>query len=311
MTRILRPLFATVSTLAVLALAPAGASALVTFDPIGNGGYTNAESVVINYSDPGGLTGANCILDGLGPVPCSNSSATLTGLSEGVHSLVVNGVVLVQGECVAWMPPDNIVCVGWSMTGVPTNGGVGFTVDRTAPVVSISNGPAEGSSSTQTSASFGINASDGTVACRLDGATVACGASADLSSLSVGTHQLVVTSTDEAGNVGTATRSFSVTAASVPPAVPKLLSVPKSVKVGAKIKLSVSCPDGCTIAVVVKRGSAKAFKGSIVVPAGATSATFSPKSSLTRSLKKALKAKKKVVAVFSLAGVSKSSRIKK
>lgn len=318
MNRNFRLMFSAVSLVALFALAPSSASAL-TIDQIGNGGFTNADPVTVSYGDPGGLSGANCILDAGVSVLCTNSGVELGGLAEGQHTLVVNAVVLTQGPCIAWIPPENVVCVGWSQIGTPVQASATFTVDRTAPTLSLTGGPAEGSTSTLTSAAFTIDGGDGTVACTLDGAPVTCGVSADLTALTIGAHQFVVSSTDQAGNVSTATRNFVVMAPAggAPPAptpaaaAGRILSAPKSVKVRAKIRLKIACPDGCTITVEYKGAGKKRLQQTLVLTAGATTATFKPTRSISRKLATALKKHKRVSAVFTLAGgASKSTRIK-
>lgn len=321
MPQILRTTLATVIATAALALSPALASAL-TIQPVGTGGFTNADPVAISWTnDAGPLVNASCVLDS-NIVTCSTSSIQLNGLAEGTHSLTVNGVHLVNGECMTWIPipPDNqMICVGWTQVGVNSADSISFTVDRTAPVVSITGGPGEGASTTQTTASFGVSASDGTVTCELDGAPLACAATAELTSLGLGAHQFSASSVDLAGNVGTATRNFTVIAGPVPggdsgtpAATQKTLSAPKSAKLGKKIKLKVTCPEGCKVAVAFKTGKGKPVKaGTIVVRPGATTATFTPKRALTRKLKQALAKRKKVVAVFTLDRAAKTSRIKK
>jgi hypothetical protein len=313
MTHTLRLLLLTLTAAVSVALTPAAAPAL-SVDPVGNNGFTNVDPVTVVFGDPSGINSANCMVDGVGPPTSCSSPVSLGGLGEGAHSLSVTAVVIVQGPpCMVYAPPPFAdQCVSWTMTPTYPSASVNFTVDRTPPVVSITGGPAEGSSSAATTAAFGISADSGTVTCKLDSAIVACGATADLSGLAVGAHTFEVTAEDEAGNIGSAARSFTVTTPPIgEPAIPKILSAPKSAKVGAKIKLKVSCPDGCRIAVVIKRKGGT-IKSSINVAPGATTATFKPKSSVTRKLKSDLKKKRKVVISFTPAGgKSKSVKIKK
>lgn len=304
MPRSVRLLTTLAVALCLSAFGAASASAL-SINSIQNGEHTNSTNLTITYSDPSGLTGANCVLDSSTPVACDATSAPLGNLSEGAHSLLVQGLVLMQGPCIAWMPPEMTVCVGWSMISSPVSATVSFTVDRTAPVVSITSGPGEGSSSTSTSASFGIDAGDGTVSCTIDGNSVSCGSTVDLTGLSAGAHQLVVSSTDLAGNVGSAVRNFVVAAAGAgdPPAKPeaKILSAPRSWKLGKKLMMNVLCPQGCKIAVVFKQKGARNLKASFTVKAGATTTTFSPNKKLMKKLKKVVKSHK-IVATFSVEG---------
>lgn len=220
MTRPFRHFLVLLITAAAFAIVPT-AGAAISFGQIGNGGFTNDANVVVTYSDPNGILPAstNCILDSSSSVTCSTSSADLGALAEGTHTLLVNAMYMaMMPPCMIWAdPPANTICASMTPTPLPTSGSVTFTVDRTAPALQITSGPAEGSSSTQTTASFGIDAGDGTATCTLDGTVVTCGTAAELTGLTVGEHELVVTSTDQAGNAATATRRFTVSA---PPATP-------------------------------------------------------------------------------------------
>lgn len=322
------------------ALLPAGASALTINSPQ-DGGHTNAADVIVSYSDPDTLINPACalneIVNGEDQPPvlktCSVTSADLGALAEGEYHFVVVATYK-DMWCVAYdnpLFPDE--CTSWSTTIETRNAAIDFTVDRTPPTISLTGGPDEGSSSTSATASFGINANDGAVTCKLDGAPFSCtSTAADLTNLTPGAHQVVVTATDQAGNTGTDTRSFTVTAASTggggtggtgsagggnPPAsggaakvTPAITSAPKSAKPGKKIRLGVTCPDGCRIAVAFK-GTAKKLTASITVKPGATTVSYSISKSALKAIRKALKSHKKVTAVFTPAGgVAKKVTIK-
>jgi CSLREA domain-containing protein len=99
-----------------------------------------------------------------------------------------------------------------------------FTVDTTGPTITFTSGPADGSSSTGTSASFGFSATEpATFVCSLDGATFAsCSSPFTVSSLGVGSHTVQVRGTDAVGNIGPiASRSFTVTSPPSPPPAKK------------------------------------------------------------------------------------------
>jgi hypothetical protein len=92
--------------------------------------------------------------------------------------------------------------------------------DTTAPDTSITSGPQ--SSTTSTSASFGIAASESgaALACKLDsGSWGACSSPKSYSGLAVGSHTFAVRATDAAGNVDAtpATQSWTVEAVTPPP----------------------------------------------------------------------------------------------
>jgi hypothetical protein len=96
--------------------------------------------------------------------------------------------------------------------------------DTTPPETTITSGPAEGSSTTSTSASFTLASSEsGTFQCALDGAAWStCSSSQSYSGLSAATHTFQARATDSAGNVDPtpATRSWTVTAVAPPPPPP-------------------------------------------------------------------------------------------
>jgi hypothetical protein len=88
--------------------------------------------------------------------------------------------------------------------------------DTTAPETSISNGPAQDSTTESTSATFEFGSTEaGTFECSLDGAAFsACTSPAALSGLAVGPHTFRVRSRDGSGNVDAtpATRAWTVKA---------------------------------------------------------------------------------------------------
>lgn len=94
-----------------------------------------------------------------------------------------------------------------------------FSVDKANPSVDITGGPANGSTTVDTTPAITIAAEAGaTLVCRLDaGAYEACsGASFDLPELSEAEHTLEVYAIDAAGNVGgPASRTFTVVSGSV------------------------------------------------------------------------------------------------
>lgn len=330
MTRSVRSLILLIGVLVCMALLASSAPAL-TITSIPPDGHTNANPVVVSYSDPDTLINYACALmrfteAGAQPpelVPCSSSSVDLGALAEGEYMLSVQALWY-YSFCVEYHPifPDECIALSTSFETRGTE--VNFFVDRTAPMVSLSGGPAEGSSSTDTSASFAVTATDGTITCKLDGATIPCGTISNLTGLSVGTHQLTVTATDRAGNADTKARNFTVLGTggatnppgSAPPAgggattraTPVITSAPRFVKLGKKIKLGVACPDGCRIAIVFS-GAGKRLTGSIVVKPGATAVSYSISKSGVRAVRKALRSKKKVTATFTPDGGGSAKKV--
>jgi large repetitive protein len=122
-----------------------------------------------------------CSLDGAALAPCT-SPVTHHGLGEGEHTFTV----------VATDTAGN----------VSSPASYTWTVDSTAPTVTITSGPAELTSATSASFTFSANEA-ATFECSLDGATLAtCTSPAVYSGLGLGDHTFTVVATDMAGSVG-------------------------------------------------------------------------------------------------------------
>jgi hypothetical protein len=98
-----------------------------------------------------------------------------------------------------------------------TSSTVTVTVDKTAPVLGMTSGPAEGSSSMATTAAFAFTVAEANldhVSCRIDDliGEDCPSLSAAYAGLSVGQHQFKVTGYDKAGNETTLTRVWTVVA---------------------------------------------------------------------------------------------------
>src|SRR5207244_11840189 len=88
-----------------------------------------------------------------------------------------------------------------------------FTVDTIAPDVTISSGPADGSTSSDRNPSFSFvsNESGASLSCQLDSSGFApCSPPYAASQLATGQHSFQVSATDEAGNVGSAPRTWRI-----------------------------------------------------------------------------------------------------
>jgi RTX calcium-binding nonapeptide repeat (4 copies)/Glycosyl hydrolase catalytic core len=88
-----------------------------------------------------------------------------------------------------------------------------FTVDAITPGVTISSGPADGSTSSDgnPSFSFASNESGASLSCQLDSSGFApCSSPYAASQLANGQHSFQVRATDEAGNVGSAARTWRI-----------------------------------------------------------------------------------------------------
>ena len=147
---------------------------------------TNVAIATVGFTVTGATT-ITCQVDSGAPAACA-SPFTTAKLSDGAHAVTVRGV-------------DE---VGNAGTGAAT-----FVVDTVAPTVTFTSKPANPSNSS--SASFGFTVSDGTVTCKLDsGAFGACSSPDALAGLSDGSHTFTVQAVDTAGNVGSASFTWTV-----------------------------------------------------------------------------------------------------
>ncbi|HET7531013.1 MAG TPA: Ig-like domain-containing protein [Mycobacteriales bacterium] len=162
---------------------------------VADAGATNDTRPTIGFSTDGTGTEATatCAVDGRAPVTCADSFQPPTALAEGSHTVTVQVTDAAGNQAQA------------SRT---------FTVDTTAPSVSIGAGPANGSAQHVTSAHFFFSTESGTsVDCRFDtGDWGLCSGTGDdqVAGLADGAHTWRVRATDRAGNATTATRTFTV-----------------------------------------------------------------------------------------------------
>jgi len=154
------------------------------------------------------LTGATT--DSGQPIEVSFNGAyyTLTP-SAGFWSLVlVPGEELAEGSYTATASSTDAV----DNPGAATTGTV--VVDLTAPVISITSGPAEGGSiASSTPASFGFTVVDTlstTVVCAFDADLLLPCTSPFSSTLSSGAHSFIINASDAANNIVGVTRTFTV-----------------------------------------------------------------------------------------------------
>lgn len=133
-----------------------------------------------------------CSLDGAPFTPCT-SPWTVAQLAQGDHGFAVRAI---DGAGHA----------------DPTPATRAWTVDTVAPEVTISGGPADGGTSGPRVA-FVLAASDGALACSLDGGAFAGCPSPAAFSLPAGPHRLRVRATDAAGNAATVAREWTVVCA--------------------------------------------------------------------------------------------------
>jgi hypothetical protein len=136
-----------------------------------------------------------CRVDGGAFTPCA-SPATTAPLSNAAHTFAV-----VAAD--AWGNID------------PSPATRSFTVDTTPPDTTITSGPANGTTITTPTATFGFTSSEAgsTFKCKVDGAAYSpCSSPVTTPPLASGGHTFTVVATDGAGNAdpSPATRSFAV-----------------------------------------------------------------------------------------------------
>jgi outer membrane protein assembly factor BamB len=178
-------------------------------------GYTYYYGPNIQFSSSDSQAQFRCTLDGT-PETCSGfgSSSYETGeLADGSHTFSVTAVspVGVAG------PPATVI----------------WTVDNDDPVVTINSNPP--STTAATAGTFTFSAKDATAVtyqCAIwanyysyDATYTSCSSPYQTGNLSPGNYTFAVQATDEAGNVGSATYSWTITAPPAPP-VPSINSGP-------------------------------------------------------------------------------------
>jgi len=170
------------------------------------GGYTNATTVPLTFTTDADVPAANrkCGIQGGALATCGSPFApTLPNAGS------VTYVVEVTDD------------VGNKATATRQ-----FTVDRTAPTASFTDGPDEGATVGTTAVTISFTTADAspkTVTCAVDGgAHAACTTATPhtLSGLSDGTHSLTVKVADAAGNVLEIKRTFAVKSVVVEPDKP-------------------------------------------------------------------------------------------
>jgi hypothetical protein len=168
----------------------------ITTAPSNPSGSTDA-SISFTATDSDGIASLECQLDGGAWEACS-SPVSYTGLSDGEHTVTVRAT-------------DNV-----GNTGSASHT---WTIDTALPVVSITTAPDDPSGSTEASISFTATDSDGiaSLECQLDdGAWEPCSSPVSYTGLNDGEHTVTVRATDNVGNTGSASHTWTVD--SIPPA---------------------------------------------------------------------------------------------
>lgn len=164
------------------------------------------------FSYPGAIS-YTCALDGAAGAACT-SPFDLTGLVDGAHSFTVTASYMGMGQTCVPMPPGPDLCFPTPVVSTSDVAGAAFTIDTTAPVVTIVSGPKNRSARKSTNATFAFMSSEHAVtfSCKLDTVLIApCASPLRLKKLRVGLHRLEVQARDAVGNSSAVhTRLFAV-----------------------------------------------------------------------------------------------------
>jgi hypothetical protein len=210
------------------------------------GSETTSTTATFSFTSTAkGKTEFRCSLDGATATACS-SGVTYVDLNTGAHSFSVYSV---DRHGTADPTPATR---SWSIVSSDPDPP---PPDTTAPDTSITAGPADGSSTTSTSASFSFDGSDDVgvtgYECNLDGSSwSACSSPKAFSGLSVDAHTFSVRAKDAAGNVdpSPATRTWTVSESgdvyTVPSSVPSGCSTDATSQILSWI---ASVPNGSTL----------------------------------------------------------------
>ncbi|MGH2960274.1 MAG: GDSL-type esterase/lipase family protein, partial [Solirubrobacterales bacterium] len=184
---------------------PPGAPTLTRTTPAASPTNLTSQTFSLTAAEAGGVL--SCKLDGGAVSTCPSSPITITGLGNGAHSFTAT-------QTDAAGNTGSAATVTWTIDTSPPNAPA---VARTSPTANPTN------STAQTLTYSGIEGS-ATAQCKLDTAAFGpCPTSPlTLTGLGEGSHTLLVTQTDAAGNVSTA-GSVSWVVDSVPPSAPSVL----------------------------------------------------------------------------------------
>ena len=239
-----------------------------------NSAAVSAATAKVTFSSDDASAATTCKLDSKAFAACT-SPAEYSDLAHGSHTIVVQAT--------------------------DAHGNVGsatrtFVVDTRAPAVSIGQVAVNGDSAT---VAFSSDDASAAIKCKLDGAAYAgCTSPAVFKNLASGAHTVVVQATDASGNVGSATRTFSVAPSAGNPYTPSggdaADTTAPNVRVSRTVRVSkrgiaavrVTCPQAevrCRVTVKLKRGG-KWIAGKTLTVSGYTTRTFALKlSKATRS----------------------------
>ena len=193
---------------------------------------TNATSASFSFtSEPG--ASFSCALDSGGYQACS-SPQSYSGVGEGSHTFGVQAT-------------DAAGNTGTAATFT-------WTVDTTAPTVSIQSGPSNPTNATSASFSFSSSEGGSSFSCALDvGGYSSCASPQSYSGLGEGSHTFQVRATDAAGNTGSAA-SFTWAVDTTPPTV-TIQSGPADPTNATSASFSFTSEPGATFSCALDGGS--------------------------------------------------------
>jgi hypothetical protein len=156
-------------------------------------GSVQATTATFTFHSPNAGAGATfkCALDAAAPATCA-SPITYNGLAEATHTF-------------------SVAVTNAAGTSDPTPATQTWTVDHTAPTVTITGGPNGPTNDTTPSFPFTTAGNPTLIECAVDsGAYAACTSPFTTAALADGPHTVHVRATDAAGNQGSDSRSFTV-----------------------------------------------------------------------------------------------------
>jgi Big-like domain-containing protein/hemolysin type calcium-binding protein/putative glycosyl hydrolase len=157
-----------------------------------NGSFTNDPTPTFRFSSNEAGSTFQCRTGATSFKTCS-SPYTVAQLSDGTRTILVKAIDAAGNE-----------------SQVKSRS---FTVDTVAPAVTVTSGPADGSTSSNRNPSFSFdsNESSASLTCQLDsGGFAPCSSPYAASQLDNGQHSFQVRATDKAGNVGSAARTWRI-----------------------------------------------------------------------------------------------------
>jgi hypothetical protein len=192
-----------------------------------------------------------------------------------------------------------------------------IVIDNTAPLVAITEGPANGSVTSNRDAAFTfiVSESGTTMACRLDAAAFgACNTATThvVSGLADGVHTFEVRSTDPAGNTTTVSRTWTVAQPAPPPPVAAADTTAPAVTLGIKagqkllaslrkgLRATAGCSEACALQakLLIAQKLAKRLKLPTVV--GKATANLAAGGSTNLVVKFTARAKRKLAKLRSV-----------